>query len=228
MATVMAAVADDGLSVVLSSHILADLERVATTSCSSRTATSSWSGEVDDLLAEHRMLTGPASEYERYAKNWNVVHASQRRVAGSPSGPLRQHLRSGATGMGGTARHPGRTELLPICVSPTPRHCHGRSRGRWHESIGVGEMTALTVSFSPAAGSGVCDHCLGTEWAGSSGGITGSRWPAWWPSSEHWRCGCGSRAFRCTTSTPLRSPAIRRLGGLLQPDHHFRDHEHVF
>ena len=34
-------------------------------------------GEVEDLLAHHRVLTGPVSEYERYSKNWNVVHASQ-------------------------------------------------------------------------------------------------------------------------------------------------------
>ena len=34
-------------------------------------------GEVDDLLAHHRVLTGPASEFERYAEQWNVVHASR-------------------------------------------------------------------------------------------------------------------------------------------------------
>jgi len=33
-------------------------------------------GEVDDLLAQHRVLTGPASESERYRQQWNVVHAS--------------------------------------------------------------------------------------------------------------------------------------------------------
>jgi ABC-2 type transport system ATP-binding protein len=34
-------------------------------------------GEVDDLLARHRVLTGPASESERYAQQWNVVRASR-------------------------------------------------------------------------------------------------------------------------------------------------------
>jgi ABC-2 type transport system ATP-binding protein len=33
-------------------------------------------GEVADLLAAHRMLTGPATESARYTKHWNVVHAS--------------------------------------------------------------------------------------------------------------------------------------------------------
>jgi ABC-2 type transport system ATP-binding protein len=33
-------------------------------------------GEVDDLLATHRVLTGPAAESERYAKQRDVVHAS--------------------------------------------------------------------------------------------------------------------------------------------------------
>jgi len=36
MATVMAGVAEHGVSVVLSSHVLAELERVATTSCLSQ------------------------------------------------------------------------------------------------------------------------------------------------------------------------------------------------
>lgn len=34
-------------------------------------------GEVDDLLARHRVLTGPAAESERCAQQWSVVHASR-------------------------------------------------------------------------------------------------------------------------------------------------------
>jgi ABC-2 type transport system ATP-binding protein len=34
-------------------------------------------GEVEDLLAAHRVLTGPASESERIAQPLNVVHASR-------------------------------------------------------------------------------------------------------------------------------------------------------
>jgi ABC-2 type transport system ATP-binding protein len=32
-------------------------------------------GEVDDLLASHRLLTGPAAEADRYAQRLSVVHA---------------------------------------------------------------------------------------------------------------------------------------------------------
>ena len=34
-------------------------------------------GEVDDLLARHRVLTGPSSQSDRYAEQWNVVHESR-------------------------------------------------------------------------------------------------------------------------------------------------------
>lgn len=77
MATVMAAVADDGLSVVLSSHILAELERVCDYLVLLSRGRVQVVGEVDDLLACHCVLTGPASESERYAQKWNVVYASR-------------------------------------------------------------------------------------------------------------------------------------------------------
>jgi len=77
MATVMAAVADDGVSVVLSSHVLAELERVCDYLVVLSRGRVQMVGEVDDLLAHHRVLTGPASEFERYAQKWTVVHASR-------------------------------------------------------------------------------------------------------------------------------------------------------
>jgi ABC-2 type transport system ATP-binding protein len=77
MATVMMAVADDGVSVVLSSHVLAELERVADYLVLLSRGSVQMVGEVDDLLATHRLLTGPASESERHAREWSVVHASR-------------------------------------------------------------------------------------------------------------------------------------------------------
>jgi ABC-2 type transport system ATP-binding protein len=74
MATVLTAAADDGVSVVLSSHVLAELERVADYLVLLSRGRVQVAGEVDDLLAGHRMLTGPAAEAERYAE-WPVVHA---------------------------------------------------------------------------------------------------------------------------------------------------------
>src|SRR5256886_7810070 len=62
MATVIAAMAEDGVSVVLSSHVLAELERVAGYLILVSRGRVQVTGEVDDLLARHRVLTGPATE----------------------------------------------------------------------------------------------------------------------------------------------------------------------
>jgi ABC-2 type transport system ATP-binding protein len=75
MATVMAAVADDGVSVVLSSHALAELERVADYLVILSNGSVQVAGEVDDLLACHRVFSGPDDEANRYAEHLDVVHA---------------------------------------------------------------------------------------------------------------------------------------------------------
>ena len=74
MAVVLTAAADDGVSVVLSSHVLAELERVADYLILLSRGRVQVAGEVDGLLATHRMLTGPAAEAGRYADR-PVVHA---------------------------------------------------------------------------------------------------------------------------------------------------------
>ncbi len=60
MGAMMEAVADEGMSVLLSSHVVAELERV----CDYLVLVSSGSvqvaGDVDALVSEHRVLTGPA------------------------------------------------------------------------------------------------------------------------------------------------------------------------
>jgi ABC-2 type transport system ATP-binding protein len=73
MATVLAAAADDGVSVVLSSHVLAELERVADYLILLSRGRVQVAGEVEDLLASHRMLTGPAAEAGKFAER-PVVH----------------------------------------------------------------------------------------------------------------------------------------------------------
>lgn len=65
MATVMTAVADDGVSVVFSSHVLAELERVADYLVLISHGFVQVAGVVDDLLARHRVLTGPAPDADR-------------------------------------------------------------------------------------------------------------------------------------------------------------------
>lgn len=75
MATVLAAVAEDGVSVLLSSHVLAELERVADYLVLLSNGRIQVSGEVDALLASHRVLVGPAADADRFAERLTVVHA---------------------------------------------------------------------------------------------------------------------------------------------------------
>src|SRR5689334_5597979 len=73
MATVLTAMADDGVSVLLSSHVLAELERVADYLILLARGRVQMAGDVDDLLARHRLLTGPTTEADRYTQR-PVVH----------------------------------------------------------------------------------------------------------------------------------------------------------
>jgi ABC-2 type transport system ATP-binding protein len=75
MATVMTAIAVDGVSVVLSSHVLAELERVADYLVLMSGGRVQVAGEVDDLLASHQVLTGPAVGAGDYTQRLDVVHA---------------------------------------------------------------------------------------------------------------------------------------------------------
>jgi ABC-2 type transport system ATP-binding protein len=77
MATVMMAMADDGVSVLLSSHALADLERVADYIVVLGDGELRIAGDTDDLLAEHRLLTGPAAGADRLASLMTTVQVKQ-------------------------------------------------------------------------------------------------------------------------------------------------------
>jgi ABC-2 type transport system ATP-binding protein len=106
MATVLTAAADDGVSVLLSSHVLAELERVADYLIVLSQGRVQVAGEVDDLLAGHRMLTGPAAEAATYSER-PVVHVrrgERRRTCWS--GPP-QTIRSRRVGV--ASGRPGRT-----------------------------------------------------------------------------------------------------------------------
>ena len=75
MASVLAAAAEHGVSVLLSSHVLAELERVADFLILLSRGRVQVAGAVDDLLAGHRLLTGPAAQADGYAERLAVVHA---------------------------------------------------------------------------------------------------------------------------------------------------------
>jgi ABC-2 type transport system ATP-binding protein len=76
MSDLMAFVAEHGVSVVLSSHLVADLERVCdhiVVLVSSRVAVT---GDVDDLLASHHRLTGPRRDLATLPSDQQVIEAS--------------------------------------------------------------------------------------------------------------------------------------------------------
>jgi ABC-2 type transport system ATP-binding protein len=73
LATVLTAMADDGLSVLLSSHSLPELDRVADYVIVLSRGQLRVAGEIDDLLARHRVLTGPVAEADSRARQLRVV-----------------------------------------------------------------------------------------------------------------------------------------------------------
>jgi ABC-2 type transport system ATP-binding protein len=68
--------ADRGVSVVLSSHLVADLERVCDYLIVLVASRVRVAGEVDRLLAAHHLLTGPRRNPSALPAGWEVVTAS--------------------------------------------------------------------------------------------------------------------------------------------------------
>jgi len=127
MATVLAAAADDGVSVVLSSHVLAELERVADYLILLSRGRVQMAGEVDGLLASHRVLTGPTAEAGQYADR-PVVHVRR--------GAAQAHLLVRATAddpvPSGWEAHPVGLEELTLAYlrEPGAGALPGPARGR--------------------------------------------------------------------------------------------------
>jgi ABC-2 type transport system ATP-binding protein len=117
MATVMTAMADDGVSVVLSSHVLTELERVADYLVLISGGSVQVAGEVDELVAAHAVLSGPAFDVDRYAGDWNVVHRS--------SGGTQAHVLVRSNGVAdmvppGWEEHPVSLEELALAYLREP------------------------------------------------------------------------------------------------------------
>jgi ABC-2 type transport system ATP-binding protein len=75
MATVMAAMVEDGVSILLSSHVLTELERVADHLILLISGVVRLDGPVDDLTAQHRLMTGPAGLPPD--PSWEIVWSSE-------------------------------------------------------------------------------------------------------------------------------------------------------
>jgi len=73
--SLMDAVADGGLTVLLSSHLLADLERVCDYLVILSASRVQLAGQIDRILAQHRLITGPRDGARRLGAAHSVVQA---------------------------------------------------------------------------------------------------------------------------------------------------------
>jgi ABC-2 type transport system ATP-binding protein len=77
MRGLMTAVADTGMTVVLSSHVVSDLENTCDWLVVLNRGRVQVSGDIEDLLAGHRLLTGPAEQADGVAARLSVVDDSR-------------------------------------------------------------------------------------------------------------------------------------------------------
>jgi len=71
------AVADQELSVVMSSHLVSDLERVCDYVIVLVGSRVQLAGAVSELLASHHLLTGPAGDIAALPPDWHVIHTGR-------------------------------------------------------------------------------------------------------------------------------------------------------
>ena len=74
--TLMEVTAEQELSVVMSSHLVSDLERICDYLIVLVASRVRVSGDVDTLLASHYQLTGPRRDPESLPADWDVISAS--------------------------------------------------------------------------------------------------------------------------------------------------------
>ena len=110
MAALMTAVAEDGISVLFSSHVIAELERVCDYLVVLTGGRVQVAGEVDDLLDTHRLCTGPAAQADLIAADLPVVR--DRRAQAQAHLLVRTRGRSGNPPAGWEAHQVGLEELV--------------------------------------------------------------------------------------------------------------------
>jgi ABC-2 type transport system ATP-binding protein len=74
MASLMIAAAEDGLSVVFSSHVISELERVADYLVLLTGGRVQMMGEITELLAGHAMMSGLSADMDVVAERFAVLH----------------------------------------------------------------------------------------------------------------------------------------------------------
>ena len=72
----METVAEHGVTVVLSSHLIADIERVCDYLVVLTAARVRLAGETEALLASHHRLSGPRRDARAYPASWEVIEES--------------------------------------------------------------------------------------------------------------------------------------------------------
>ena len=77
LALVMETAAEDGTSVLFSSHVIGELERVADYLVVLARGRVQVAGDVETLLAGHQILTGPTGRAETITALFDVVHAKR-------------------------------------------------------------------------------------------------------------------------------------------------------
>ena len=135
MATVMTSMTDDGVSVLLSSHAIAELERMADYLVVLGGGELRLYGETDELLAEHRILTGPAAEAGRLAGQLSPV---QDKRAGAQA-----HLLVRTAGPAGAAAVPPGWESHPVSLEEVIL-AYLRPAGAGSSALAFGPRTELT------------------------------------------------------------------------------------
>ena len=106
MATVLTAMAEDGVSVLLSSHVLAELERVADHLILISHGRVHLDGAVEDLISRHRLVTGSGDRPPN--PRWRTVQATH---AGAQSHLLVEIEHGGPAAEGWEARPVSLEEL---------------------------------------------------------------------------------------------------------------------
>jgi ABC-2 type transport system ATP-binding protein len=76
LAAVMEAVAETGMTVILSSHIVSELERVCDHLVTLAEGRTQLVGPIADIVASHRVLTGPRSDAASVARVHDVIRES--------------------------------------------------------------------------------------------------------------------------------------------------------